>query len=64
MKKKVMSAALAVLILAGAVLAYRTATAERSDCPGKMICPLTGEVICADKCPMNAAAPSCCKPSN
>lgn len=24
---------------------------ERSDCPGKVICPLTGEEVCRDRCP-------------
>jgi hypothetical protein len=24
---------------------------ERTDCPGKITCPLTGEVICRDQCP-------------
>lgn len=66
MKRNVIRAALAVLILTGGVFAYRTVTAARADCPGKIVCPLTGQVICADKCPMAAEVPSCCKskPSN
>jgi hypothetical protein len=31
---------------------------EREDCPGKIVCPLTGEVICADQCPLEK--PACC----
>ena len=39
----------------------------RADCPGLIECPLTGELICADECPLaNDAAkgadlPPCCK---
>lgn len=28
-----------------------TASAERADCPGKIVCPETGKLICRDKCP-------------
>lgn len=56
--------ALAVLALTGGVFAYRAAT--RPDCPGKIVCPLTGEIICADKCPaqtttVSVEVPACCK---
>lgn len=27
-------------------------TAERVDCPGKVTCPLTGEEVCRDECPL------------
>lgn len=23
----------------------------RADCPGKIVCPLTGELVCRDQCP-------------
>lgn len=26
--------------------------AERPDCPGRITCPLTGEPVCRDKCPL------------
>ncbi len=26
---------------------------KRSDCPGKMICPQTGALICKDQCPLD-----------
>ena len=53
---------------AAAVAVNRTSSAERDDCPGKIICPATGELICADQCPLDAAAvslpiaaePECC----
>jgi hypothetical protein len=48
------------------------ASAERADCPGKIVCPITGELICADECPagsvgtagqtLAASIPSCCAP--
>ncbi len=27
---------------------------ERADCPGKITCPLTGELVCKDRCPLGA----------
>lgn len=29
-----------------------SADSERPDCPGKIICPLTGQPVCVDKCPV------------
>lgn len=26
--------------------------AERADCPGKIVCPVTGELVCKDQCPL------------
>ena len=42
---------------------------ERADCPGKIVCPITGELVCKDKCPLNESAetkaasalPACCR---
>ena len=41
--------------------------ANRSDCPGQIECPLTGDLVCKDRCPLTNAAiseteitPSCC----
>ncbi|MCH8270912.1 MAG: hypothetical protein IH985_06840 [Planctomycetes bacterium] len=25
---------------------------ERADCPGKIVCPVTGELVCKDQCPL------------
>ena len=35
-----------------AVGAWRPSSvnADRADCPGKIVCPLTGELVCRDKC--------------
>ena len=30
----------------------RSSVNARTDCPGKMICPMTGELICVDQCPL------------
>lgn len=58
-KSKVISlltvSALAVLALAAAAMT------GGSDCPGTITCPLTGKVVCIDRCPANAT-PSCCAP--
>ncbi len=26
--------------------------AVRTDCPGTVVCPLTGEIVCVDRCPV------------
>lgn len=41
-------AALGLATLGAAKLA--AAQADRADCPGKIVCPRTGEVICRDQC--------------
>jgi hypothetical protein len=37
------------IVVTGFVLAQ--ARTERPDCPGKITCPQTGEIICRDHCP-------------
>lgn len=65
MTKRLLGLSMAALVLTGGVFAFRTL--NRPDCPGKIVCPLTGEVICADKCPVGATTtasvevPACCK---
>ncbi len=60
----------AVLLALGAgITAFATSDrAERPDCPGKIVCPLTGEPVCQDRCPLGATAteevtglPACCR---
>ena len=29
--------------------------AERADCPGLVACPLTGQLVCRDRCPVGAS---------
>lgn len=46
--------------------------AARADCPGQIPCPLTGQLVCRDRCPLTEATaavpketPSCClQPEN
>src|SRR2546426_28535 len=33
-------------------LVFARANADRPDCPGKIECPLTGEIVCRDQCPL------------
>lgn len=67
--------ALAVLALIGGGVAIAASGTNddvlqdpnRADCPGMIECPLTGETICADECPLtigekgNGDVPPCCK---
>jgi len=29
---------------------------DRPDCPGKIVCPITGELVCRDRCPLGEQA--------
>ncbi|MBI4556731.1 MAG: hypothetical protein HY706_04045 [Candidatus Hydrogenedentes bacterium] len=42
---------LALLIGLG-TMGIAALAAERPDCPGKIICPLTGAPVCKDRCPV------------
>ncbi len=42
--------------LSGCASGERVVSAERADCPGKIVCPLTGELVCIDRCPAGADA--------
>ena len=54
-------AMLATVGLAVAAYAVNSrASAERPDCPGKIVCPLTGELVCKDRCPARDANRSDC----
>lgn len=55
MRKLTLWNALAVVALGGLfALPLTFAAARTSDCPGKVVCPLTGKVICKDQCPLAA----------
>ncbi len=45
---------LTAVVAIGIVVAVAAGAAgmQRSDCPGKVTCPLTGEEVCKDKCPL------------
>lgn len=59
---------LAAALTAGAGAMYRASqpATVRPDCPGRIICPLSGELVCRDRCPLDAAQaptpapPACC----
>ncbi len=70
MLKRILSIATLLAISAG-VTAYAATSArsERPDCPGRIVCPLTGELVCKDRCPLGAQGaaaptielPACCR---
>ena len=46
---------IAVVLFLGATVAatgFTTASAGRADCPDTIICPITGEEVCKDRCPL------------
>lgn len=48
------------LALAGSLLALEIARGGASDCPGTIICPITGQEICRDQCPLvDSERPNC-----
>lgn len=60
MKRLTLTSLFGVLALGLVAATYPLATAsskaKRSDCPGKVVCPLTGEEVCKDRCPLAAKA--------
>lgn len=74
-RRHVLTSALGLVGLAATVVAavaWGKPTAQRADCPGKIVCPLTGELVCKDQCPLGgqqtaesdadtAPAGSCCE---
>jgi len=61
MRKTALRAAFVVVALGGLValpLAFASGeeSGPRQDCPGKVVCPLTGEEVCKDECPVGATA--------
>ncbi len=59
MKKLALTSLFGLVALVGLAAAYPLASAggskdTRSDCPGKVTCPLTGEEVCKDRCPLAA----------
>lgn len=73
MRKTLIAVAVLAVVGGGVALAASGTSEEvlkdpsRADCPGMIECPLTGEMICADECPLNNEAksdgdvPPCCK---
>jgi hypothetical protein len=66
----VLAAALISGVLNGAHSAPHLSV-DRPDCPGKIICPLSGEPVCRDRCPLGESVaapepaadqlPACCR---
>lgn len=48
----------AAAALTGCSSTGQMASTERADCPGKIVCPITGELVCIDRCPVGAGAKS------
>jgi len=42
----------AFAIAATAYAISSSSSADRADCPGKIACPLTGDLVCKDRCPV------------
>lgn len=64
----------AAVIAASGLGAFTLAShgTQRADCPGKIVCPQTGELVCKDRCPLGeqytaeqpAELPACCRLRN
>lgn len=58
-KALALSAAFVGLVVVTSIVFAQTG-AERPDCPGKIVCPQTGEQVCRDKCPtVDQSRPDC-----
>lgn len=73
MKKTLIALLVLALVGGGVAIAASSTNADvprddtRADCPGLIKCPLTGEMICADQCPLatgekaDGDVPPCCR---
>ncbi len=68
MKRWLQSLAAVAVLCTIVAVAGATMVTSRSDCPGKVVCPLTGNEVCRDQCPLEAEAPeesdetpACCR---
>jgi len=52
MKFLTIISAIALLSIGANWMTVHAAETERSNCPGTIQCPLTGDEICADRCPV------------
>lgn len=34
-------------------IAYAAGNSKKASCSGAVVCPISGETICADECPLN-----------
>ena len=75
-KKAVVFSVVAMAVVGIAVFPFAVAGVESNRCPGKVVCPITGEDVCKDQCPLTgelvcsdecplgvsgaAEKPSCC----
>ncbi|MCH8823133.1 MAG: hypothetical protein IH984_06445 [Planctomycetes bacterium] len=44
----------AVAIAATAYSVSSSSSTDRADCPGKILCPITGDPVCKDRCPLGS----------
>ena len=68
MMKRIVPVAVLLALGAGITAFATSGRAARPDCPGTIVCPLTGEAVCKDRCPLGATAadeavplPACCR---
>ena len=68
MLRRTVLIAMLVASVAAAGLALAAPSNSRPDCPGKIICLLTGELVCKDRYPLGAQnragsadLPACCR---
>ena len=54
MKRAVLSLVAVAAIGLSVAVAAGAAGGQRSDCPGKVVCPLTGDEVCKDQCPLQS----------
>ena len=62
MRNKYLLLAVATVIALGSFAAYSLAftSEQRSDCSGTVVCPITGEEVCKDRCPLTDAERADC----
>lgn len=70
MRRKVLWTLVALsLVLAAGLYVFPSVSGsqEKPDCPGTIVCPISGRIVCIDRCPLRETGseeshrPGCCR---
>lgn len=51
-RRIILALLLSAIVGTGAFYGFKASSEKPSSCPGRIICPVTGKVICRDLCPL------------
>lgn len=51
-RRIILALLLSAIVGTGVLYGFKASSEKPSSCPGRIICPVTGKVICRDLCPL------------